>query len=149
MRQVDPIGAGGRKSMSAGSLAQTWVFDAMRHGVLSCQPETPLSVVARMMAEHRVHAVVVTNLDGVSERAWGIVSDVDVLRAAEDVEGRTAGEAAATEPLEVSPEETLERAAQLMAEHEITHLIVVSGTKPIGVISSLDVARVLGERVAR
>jgi CBS domain-containing protein len=127
--------------MSEGALAETPVSEVMRHGVLTCPPETPLPVVARMMAEHRVHSVVVTNLDGVSETAWGIVSDVDVLRAApEGGEELTASEIAATELLKVSPEETLEHAAQLMAEHEVTHLVVVSGEKPIGVISSLDVA---------
>lgn len=135
--------------MKAGSLDQRWVFDAMRHGVLSCQPETPLRVVARMMAEHHVHSVVVSNLDRVRERAWGIVTDVDLLRAAGDVEGRVAAEVAATDLLEVSPDETLERAADLMARHEITHLVVVSGERPIGVISSLDIARVLGEGIAR
>jgi CBS domain-containing protein len=148
MTRVDPT-ISGEESMNAVSLDQRWVFDAMRHGVLSCQPETPLRVVARMMAEHHVHSVVVSNLDRVGGRAWGIVSDVDVLRAAGDVEGRVAAEVAATDLLEVSPEETLERAAELMARHEITHLVVVSGERPIGVISSLDIARVLGEGVAR
>jgi CBS domain-containing protein len=99
-----------------------------------------------MMSEHRVHSVVVSNLDGVSESAWGIVSDVDVLRAApEGGAGRTAGEIAGTELLTVAPAETLEHAAQLMAEHEITHLVVVSGEKPVGVISSLDVAAWLAD----
>jgi CBS domain-containing protein len=127
--------------MKADALAGTRVFDAMRHGVLTCQAETPLRVVAMMMAEHRIHSVVVTNLDGVSESAWGIVSDVDVVRSAsEDAESRTAGEVAATELLKVSSEETLDRAAQLMAEHEVTHLVVVDADKPIGVLSSLDIA---------
>jgi CBS domain-containing protein len=128
-------------TMNQAELARIQVAGAMRHGVLSCQAETPLEIVARMMAEHRVHSVVVTELDGVSERAWGIVSDVDVLRAATaDAEHRTAGEVAATELLEVHPGETLERAAQLMAEHEVTHLLVVAEQKPVGVISSLDIA---------
>ncbi|HEX2467589.1 MAG TPA: CBS domain-containing protein [Solirubrobacterales bacterium] len=127
--------------MSPASLSDSRVSEVMRHGVLTCQPETPLEVVARMMSEHRVHSVVVSNLDGVSESAWGIVSDVDVLRAApEGGRDRAAGEIAGTELLTVAPDETLEHAAQLMAEHEITHLVVVSGDKPVGVISSLDVA---------
>jgi CBS domain-containing protein len=132
--------------MSSASLSETTVSEVMRHGVLTCQPETPLEVVARMMSEHRVHSVVVSKLDGVSESAWGIVSDVDVLRAAPEraaPEGgaeRTAGEIAGTELITVAPDETLEHAAQLMAEHEITHLVVVAGEKPVGVISSLDVA---------
>jgi CBS domain-containing protein len=127
--------------MASGSLSDVRVSDAMRHGVLSCQAETPLRVIARMMAEHGVHSVVATNLDAVSESAWGIVTDVDLLRSAsEDPDERTAGEIAGTELLTVGPDETLERAAQTMAEHEVTHLVVVTGDRPIGVLSSLDIA---------
>jgi CBS domain-containing protein len=132
--------------MDAGSLADTRVSDAMRHGVLTCQAETTLRTVARMMAEHRIHSVVVTNVDGVSESAWGVVSDIDLLRSApEDVDERTAGDVAGTELLTVGPEESLERAAQMMAEHEVTHVVVVSGERPVGVISSLDVAASLAQ----
>jgi CBS domain-containing protein len=31
-----------------------------------------------------------------------------------------------------------------MAEHNVDHLIVIDGTRPVGVISSLDVARLHG-----
>ena len=132
--------------MDAGSLAGVRVSDAMRHGVLTCQAETPLSVVARMMVEHRIHSVVVTHLDGVSESAWGVVSDIDIVRSvAGNIEKSTAGDLAGTELLTVEPDETLERAAQMMAEHEVTHAVVVSGQRPVGVLSSLDVAaRVAG-----
>ncbi len=127
--------------MDAGTLAGARVSDAMRHGVLSCQSDTPLPVIARMMAEHRIHSIVVTNLDGVSESAWGIVSDIDVLRSIPgDADQRTAGDVAGTELLTVEPDETLERAAQMMAEHEVAHVVVVSGQRPVGVLSSLDVA---------
>ena len=130
--------------MEKGSLASTRVSEAMRHGVLTCQAETPLRVIAGMMAEHRIHSVVVTNLDGVSETAWGIVSDIDLLRAApENVDERRASEVAGTELLTVEPDESLERAAQMMAEHDVNHAVVVSAGRPIGVLSSLDVAESL------
>jgi CBS domain-containing protein len=129
--------------MDAGSQTGR-VSDAMRHGVLTCQAETPLRVIARMMVEHRIHSVVVTNLDGVSETAWGIVSDIDLLRSVpEDVDSRTASDVAGTELLTVEPGETLERAAQMMTEHEVNHMVVVSGQRPVGVLSSLDVAAYL------
>lgn len=68
-------------STTSTSLDQVPVADVMRNGTLTCQSETPLPTVARLMSEHRVHSVVVTHLDGVSESAWGIVTDVDLLRA--------------------------------------------------------------------
>jgi len=130
--------------MEAGSLADIPVSQAMRHGVLTCQAETSLRVIARMMAENRIHSVVVTNLDGVSETAWGIVSDIDVLRSVgEDPDERTASDIAGTELLTVEPAESLQRAAQLMAEHEVTHVVVVAGQRPVGVLSSLDIAESL------
>lgn len=130
--------------MNANSLADARVSDAMQHGVLTCQSETPLRTIARMMAEHRIHSVVVTNLDGVSESAWGIVTDVDVVRSAlGEVDYKKAGDVAGTELVTVAPDESLERAAQLMAEHDVTHLLVAEKDRPIGVVSTLDVAAML------
>src|SRR3954463_4521414 len=60
------------------------VEDAMHPGVLTCPPETSLWTVARMMASYSVHAIVVTDLDDEGdsdERAWGIVSSLDLTRA--------------------------------------------------------------------
>ena len=40
---------------------------------------------------------------------------------------------------------TVERmAAQLMAEHAITHLVVTQHGNPIGILSALDIARAAG-----
>ena len=125
-------------------MLETPVADAMTRGTLSCQAETPLRTIARMMSEHGVHSVVVTDLDGVAERAWGVVTDVDLMGASSvDLDEHTAGDSAGTELVEVAPDETIERAAQLMSDHEVTHVVVVERDKPVGVLSSLDVARVL------
>jgi CBS domain-containing protein len=131
------------------SLEHGCVSDAMRTGVLTCGPETPLETVARMMATHHIHSVVVTaapEAGGLSQ-AWGIVSDLDLAKAAaSSALDCTAGEMAVTEIVTIEPQESLERAAQLMAEHEIAHLIVVDATlgRPVGVISTLDLAGVVG-----
>jgi CBS domain-containing protein len=53
----------------------------------------------------------------------------------------TAGNLAALEPIAVAPDDGLDRAAQLMAEHDVSHLIVRSGGEPVGIVSTLDVAR--------
>ena len=68
------------------SLEKATVADAMRTGVMSCEPDLPATTVARMMATHHIHAVVVEGIhhDRVhGERlTWGVVSDMDLLRAA-------------------------------------------------------------------
>jgi CBS domain-containing protein len=121
------------------------VSDFMRAGVLSCSPDTPLQTVARMMATHHVHCIAVTPSDQPGDPPgppWGIVSDLDLAEAAAESESLTAGEVCATEVVTVEPSERLERAAELMAEHETAHLVVVDPSLriPIGVISTLDVA---------
>ncbi len=125
-------------------VAEARVEDVMGHGVLSCQAETSVRTAARMLAQHRVHSIVVTDLDGVSERAWGIVTDVDIVRAArDDADEQTVGTIAGTELVTVAPDDPLEDAVRLMVEHDVTHVLVESQGKPIGVVSTLDVAELL------
>lgn len=122
------------------------VSDAMRPGVISCPPQTPIKTVARMMADNHVHSVVVTRPgpDGAG-KPWGIVSDVDLVQAGGEAEDRTAGETCSSEIVSIGPGDSLERAAQLMAEHQTSHLIVVdpSSDDPIGVLSTLDLAGIM------
>jgi CBS domain-containing protein len=133
-------------------LDSTRVAEAMHPGTVTCPPETPLRTVARMMARYSIHCVVVladideADWDG---RLWGVVSDLDLVEAAAgaDVDERTAGGTAASPLITIAPDETLERAAQLMAEHETSHLVVVdpASDRPVGVLSTLDVARVVAD----
>jgi CBS domain-containing protein len=139
---------------SARSLAQVTIAEAMHPGVLTCPLETPLPTVARMMAAYRIHAVVVfgeESDDVAGAELWGVVSDLDLVKAANagELEERTAGGTAVTPVVMVAPQDTLTHAAQLMSEHEITHLVVAEpeSSRPIGVISTLDLARVLSEAV--
>ena len=120
------------------------VYDAMRKGIFSCDPDTSLRDVARMMATHHIHSVVVTNPHG--DAAWGLVTDIDLARAAgSDLNDRVAGETAASQLVTVSSDDTLAHAAQLMAEYETAHLVVVHAVtgKPASVLSTLDIAGVL------
>jgi CBS domain-containing protein len=75
------------------------------------------------------------------------VSDRDLIRALARKRGETtAGQIAATELVTIEPAESVARAAQLMADHHVTHLVVVERGFPVGVISSLDVARAASDR---
>jgi CBS domain-containing protein len=132
------------------TLDRLQVVEAMHPGLISCSPDTPLRTVARMMATYRVHAILVT-AHGEEELpgggVWGIVSDTDLLRAAQtsDLDERPARTIAATPAVTVSSSDELGQAAQLMVEHEVSHLIVVEhhSSRPIGVLSTLDIARAL------
>lgn len=124
------------------------VGSVMHMGIIECEPQTPLEEVARLMAEEDTHSVAVHGLDpggpGEERRGWGLVSDVDLMRAlgAERLESEASG-AATGEIVTVGLHESLERAAQLMGEHECSHLVVTATDTqlPIGIVSSLDVIR--------
>jgi CBS domain-containing protein len=123
------------------------VSDVMHRGVLTCARDEPLSRVAELMAAHRVHSVVVTDEPNRAGALWGVVSDLDLVAAAtvRRLDEQLAGATAATAALTIAPGETLQRAAQLMTEHATAHLVVVDPEtlRPIGVLSTLDVARAL------
>ncbi|HVC87039.1 MAG TPA: CBS domain-containing protein [Gaiellaceae bacterium] len=115
------------------------VGEAMTPGVLTCLPVTPLRDVARMMARHHVHAIVVFASDD-RLHPWGVVSDLDLVRAIGT--HANAGAVAASPVVTATAGLTLENAAKLLAEHDTTHLLVISDAGlPVGVLSTLDVAR--------
>ena len=123
------------------------VANAMSRGVISVPPETPLRVVARMMATFRVHAIFVfehTDEDDEAPRLWAVVSDLDLVAAAQlDLDRQTAGATAVTPLVTVSANRPMAAAAGLMAQHGIAHLAVTDPAtrRPIGVISTLDIAQ--------
>jgi CBS domain-containing protein len=125
------------------------VRDAMHPGVITCMPSTSLRDVARMMARSHIHAVVVWgDEEDDAEGLWSVVSDGDLVAAAadDDLRSRLAIEAARTPAATVREDEALRTAAELMRERAVTHLVVMSesGRRPVGVLSTLDLARVLG-----
>jgi CBS domain-containing protein len=123
------------------------VGDAMSRGVISCPPETPLRVVARMMATFAVHAIFVFEREddyGEAPRLWAVVSDLDLVAATRlDLDTVTAGASAVTPLVSVAADRSIAEAGSLMAQYGIAHLAVTEpGSRiPIGVISTLDIAR--------
>jgi CBS domain-containing protein len=126
------------------------VGEAMHPGLISCAPDTPLRAVARMMATYRVHAILVTahgDADLPDGGRWGIVTDAGLLRAAAgaDVDALTAGTVAAAPVLTAGPRDDLAAAARRLAASGASHVVVLEqrSSRPLGVLSTLDVARAL------
>ena len=115
------------------------VGEAMHAGIVTCAPTASLREVAELLAEHSVHCAVVAG-DPV-RTMWGIVSDLDLVRGLGSPVRLVAGNLAALDVITVAPSDELRHAAQLMAEHDAAHLIVVVDGEPVGVLSTLDVAR--------
>jgi CBS domain-containing protein len=118
------------------------VLNALQLGLIERPTDADVRSLAQAMSEHSVHSVIVRGIE--RRRSWGIVSDLDLMAAMRPELGdATAGQIAATDPVVVEPSATLGRAAQLMAEHQTAHLVVVDPVtdEPVGILSSLDVAR--------
>jgi len=129
--------------------ARPRVADAMHWGLVHCTPDTSLRSVAALMASERVHCVVVTEDPLDTSSLWGVVSDLDLVAAAtvRPLDGQPAGGTAMKPAVTAVPDETLDAAARRMTEYGVSHLVVIDlgVRRPLGVLSTLDVARVLAD----
>jgi len=144
-----------RTTMTTSRTAQSTPLDTvpveriMHLGFVGCPFETPLVNVARLMAQHRVHAIV--GFGDVTEgdtQLWGLVSDIDVVAALAAGGGATtAGEIAASEVVTIAADDPVRRAVELMNDHQIAHVLVVDpgSDRPLGVVSTLDIAALVGD----
>jgi len=138
------------QSRSLPSFENATIGDVMHVGVIGVPPEADIETVARAFASNRIHCLVVDGViseDGRGERlVWGTITHLDLLRAGgARGAGLTAARLAATEAVTAYPSDSLECAAQLMNEHDVSHLVITSleSGRPIGVVSALDLAATL------
>ena len=101
-------------------------------------PETTLAAAAGFMMERSVGALAV-----VARRDFaGIVTDRDIVRAASqdvDLESATVAEWMTESPDVVSPDTTVEEAAEWLLETGYRHLPVVTDDGLIGIVDIRDV----------
>jgi nucleotide-binding universal stress UspA family protein len=131
-------------------LEHSVVRDAMHAPVHVCPADTPLTEAATAMVTHKIHAMVVDGMPPHGD-GWAILSALDLAHAAAAGTAVTAGDAAATEAVTVLAGESRRRAAQLMAEHDVSHLLVrdAGHDRPAGILSTTDIARAYASRGAR
>lgn len=131
------------------SIEHATVADAMHPGILCCDHSASSTEVARMMVTHHVHciAVMAPSHDLRPESlVWGIISDLDLIEAGVGGGSERTAAALAQQPvISVKPSTPMLEAAQLMLKHGAAHLVVVDPDKqrPIGILSTLDVAGIL------
>ena len=125
------------------------VADAMHPGILSVSPDASLTEVARMMATRHVHCAAVMGIShehGGELLVWGLISDLDLVQAGLGSEPQQTAATLAQEPIiSVEPATPIREAAQLMLGHGESHIVVIDpGTqRPIGILSTLDIAGIL------
>lgn len=133
----------GVSEITTHSLDRIRVGDCMHQGIVSCDPSTALHELAALMSSRHVHAVVVQGDHG---EFHGIASDLDVTAAVARDGELTAGDVAGTEVLSIPASHSLHDGAQLLAEHGVSHLVVMDDAsgKPVGVLSTSDILAAFG-----
>lgn len=128
-------------TISQTPLSRVRVRDAMHTGILTTDGETPLRVVARLMAQQHVHAVAVADPD-YAKRPYGFVTALDVANAAAEDADPTAGQAARQDVLFVSADDSIGDAASKLLERGANHAVVLDplSAHPVGILSTLDIA---------
>jgi CBS domain-containing protein len=118
----------------------TTVADVMTPGVETTTSSAALRDAARTMREGNFGSMPVVD-DG---RLVGILTDRDIVvrGVAEglDLTSARVGDVASRTPVAVAPDQDLDEAMELMAEHRVRRLPVVDDGRLVGVVSQADVA---------
>jgi CBS domain-containing protein len=118
----------------------TKVRDIMTGSPTSVSPELDLVTVARAMRDEDIGAVLVAEGDHLQ----GVVTDRDLvirgLAAGGDPATAKIGGIASSVTATVGPDDSLDRAAQIMRERAVRRLPVIEDGRPVGIVSIGDLA---------
>ena len=126
------------------------VADLMSAPVVSCSGGTTLGELATLLAERRIHGVVVLDDTG---GAAGVVADTDVLAGewlATDADSlaamrsMTAAELMTAPPVTIDADAPIGAAATRLRDERLARLVVLRDGKPVGMLATSDLVRELG-----
>ena len=117
------------------------VRDAMTTDPTGVEPTTPIVEVARKMKQEDVGSLPIVE----GGRLVGIITDRDititVVAEGKDAQTTRAIEVASTDLVTIDPDQDLDEALRLMAQHQVRRLPVVEEDgKLVGIIAQADVA---------
>jgi len=117
------------------------ISEVMTPNPTTVEPSTPVLEAARVMKQQDVGPVPVTE----GERLVGVVTDRDivlrVVAEGKDPQSTTVGEIASGDLVTIDPQQGLDEALRLMAEHQVRRLPVVEEDgKLVGILAQADIA---------
>lgn len=118
------------------------VSEGMTDVVLTIEPGRSLREAAAAMWERGVGAAVVLDPEAPGP---GVITERDILRSVahgQDPDAERVGEHLTAKLTFAAPEWSLERAAATMVRGGFRHLVVVSGSDLVGILSMRDIVRV-------
>ena len=123
------------------------IREIMTKNPTTIQPSTPLAEAARLMRDEDVGLLPVVDGDQLS----GTITDRDIVVRAiaegRDATSTTVGELASRDLVTIDPQQPLDEALRLMAQHQVRRLPVVEEDgRLVGIVAQADVAQ-LGDDV--
>ncbi|WP_457555013.1 CBS domain-containing protein [Candidatus Pyrohabitans sp.] len=126
------------------------VGEIMTRDIISVKLDASVAEILDKMVTHDISGVVVVDSGG---DVVGVVSALDIFKLANGNPAMnfnyTAEDIMTPYTISVTPDTTVEEAARAMLENGIHRLVVTASPtrkKPLGIVTSTDVLRVLGER---
>jgi len=116
----------------------TKIADLMAKRVVSAQPHHSVEHVRGMMDRNKIHAVPIVGPD---DELLGVVSSADLMA---NLKPATPINAIMTEKVYALPAyNDVSAAARMMRKHKIHHAVVTHEKKVVGMISSLDLLKLV------
>jgi CBS domain-containing protein len=117
------------------------IRDTMTPNPRAIETSTPVAEAARLMSSDDVGALPIVEGD----RLVGMLTDRDitlrVVAEGKDPQATTAGDVASREIVSVDPQQNLDEALRLMAQHQVRRLPVVEEDgRLVGIVAQADVA---------
>lgn len=116
------------------------IRDIMTASPTSVSPDLDIVTVARAMRDEQIGAVLVAEGDDL----LGVVTDRDLvirgLAAGGDPAQAAIGGLASSVTATIGPDDSLDKAAQIMRERAVRRLPVVEDGRPVGIVSIGDLA---------
>ena len=117
------------------------IRDAMTSNPTSVQRTSTAAEVAQLMKSEDVGSIPIVEND----QLVGIVTDRDlvlrVLAEGQDPQSTTVGDIASSDLVTIDPDQTLDEALRLMAQHQVRRLPVVEeDNRLVGMLAQADVA---------
>lgn len=118
------------------------IREIMTSGPRTVEPSTPIVDAAKLMKQEDVGPIPVVEND----QLVGILTDRDivirVVAEGKDSTSTTVGEVASKDLVTIDPDQTLDEALRLMAQHQVRRLPVVEEDGRLtGIVAQADIAR--------
>jgi CBS domain-containing protein len=119
------------------------VVSILRRPPVSVGMDDSIEAVERFLVQNGLPFAPVVDPGGTT---IGVLSATDLLRfraTGRDAAAEPAWRVCTWKPVSVSPATPLDAVVRLMAERHVHHVLVGEGTRVLGVVSALDLARAL------